>query len=283
MKSICLLGASGQLGKAILEEASFLNQLNFITPDSAQLNLLDKNSIQNYFSNRFFDVIINCAAYTAVDLAETESEKNNALNHLALAYLEEFVNAPIIHVSTDFVFDGSQSLPYKETDSTNPLQAYGKSKLLGEACIQNGVIIRTSWLYSVYGNNFVKTMLRLGKEREQIHVVANQLGSPTYANDLALVILNFANNYSFNGKKEIFHYSNEGIASWYDFAQSIMEYANLSCKVMPIPAANYPTPAQRPHYSVMDKTKIKESLSIEIPYWRESLHTCIEKLKNHED
>lgn len=282
MKIIGILGADGQLGSE-LQIALNANAENYdlICPSIDELNITNKKSLDVFFEKNKMDLLINCAAYTAVDKAETEQELNNNINNIAvknIAKLCEKHDVFLIHVSTDFVFDGSKSTPFTETDKTNPLQEYGKAKLEGEQWIKEGIVIRTSWLYSSFGNNFVKTMLKLAKIKESIKVVGNQIGTPTYASDLANFIFTMIEEETYKNNNGIYHYSNEGVASWYDFAQTIMEYSQSNCKVFPIPDTEYPTPAKRPHYSVMDKTKVKETFNIEIPYWRNSLKECIKLL-----
>jgi dTDP-4-dehydrorhamnose reductase len=235
--------------------------------------------------------VINCAAYTAVDQAEEDveiAEQVNSIGVLNLVNALKKVNGKLIHISTDYVFDGNSFLPYQELDELNPIGIYGETKRAGELVILNSsidaLVIRTSWLYSAYGNNFVKTMLKLGHERDELEVIFDQVGTPTYASDLAKTCLDIlldksSENISMNGK--IYHYSNEGVTSWYDFAKAIMELGSIDCKVRPIETKDYPTPAKRPHFSVLNKTKIKKDFNIEIPYWRDSLDKCVEKLKSN--
>ena len=225
------------------------------------------------------NVIVNCAAYTAVDKAEKEPNQADAINHLAvksLANIAKSQSIKLIHISTDYVFDGTAHKPYKESDSTNPQSVYGKTKLDGEQAMQainpvNSIIIRTSWVYSEFGNNFVKTMLRLGKERDELNVVCDQIGTPTNARDLAKAILETIPQLT-NDNVEIYHYSNAGVCSWYDFAQTIFEINNIKCQVKPIPSEAYPTPAKRPYYSVIDKGKIVKKFDLDINHWRTSLY-----------
>ena len=241
--------------------------------------------MKDFFEGKKFDVVINCAAYTAVDKAESEQELADALNHLAVKHLAEISKEKgirLIHISTDYVFDGKNCKPYTETDITNPQSVYGKTKLDGENALiainpPNAIIIRTSWVYSFYGNNFVKTMLRLGRERESLGVIFDQAGTPTYARDLADAILRMLSDECLvlNENVEIYHYSNEGVCSWYDFAKAIFEFSDIKCNVKPIETKDYPTPARRPHYSLLNKAKIKSAFGIEIPYWRDSLEECL--------
>ena len=231
------------------------------------------------------DGIINCAAYTAVDKAEDNKELCTTLNTVAPAYLAAAVEKRggwIVQVSTDYVFNGKAHKPYMETDTPSPDSVYGSTKLAGELGVQKfckrAMVIRTAWLYSTFGNNFVKTMIRLGKEREELGVVFDQIGTPTYAGDLAKAIMTAVEK---GIKPGVYHFSNEGVTSWYDFTKAIHRIAGITtCKVRPIHTSEYPTPANRPHFSVLDKTKIKETYDMEIPYWEESLHKCIERLKD---
>ena len=285
---ILVAGKNGQLGKSINKIVNTTNGDNlpsneFIFVGREELDLSNNNSIINYFDNHNkFDIIINCAAYTAVDKAEKEQELANQVNHLAIKQLAGIVKeqkAKLIHISTDYVFDGESNKPYKETDETNPINVYGKTKLAGEKALQeimptNAMIIRTSWVYSEYGNNFVKTMLRLGKERDELNIVSDQIGSPTYATDLAEVILKIINNTNYRNKKqstEIYHYSNEGEISWHDFAKEIFELVDIQCRVNPITTGEYPTPAQRPKNTVMQNDKIARIFGLKIANWKASL------------
>jgi len=294
---ILVTGKNGQLGQSINKIVNTGNGKNnyqqdneFIFVGREELDLSKKESIASYFDNNNFDVIINCGAYTAVDRAEEEQNLTNQVNHLAIKQLARIAKeqkAKLIHISTDYVFDGTGSKPYKETDKTNPINVYGKTKLAGEKALQeimptNAMIIRTSWVYSEYGNNFVKTMLRLGKERDEINVVSDQIGSPTYATDLAKAILKIIDNRDYQDKDratEIYHHSNKGEISWYDFAKEIFKLAKIDCKVSPITTEQYPTPAKRPRNTLMSKDKIIEEFSLEILDWKKSLETCITILK----
>jgi len=295
---ILVTGKNGQLGQSIYKIVNTGNGKNnyqqdneFIFVGREELDLSSERSINHYLdkSNKF-DVIINCAAYTAVDKAEEEQELVNQVNHLAVSQLAQIAKnqkAKLIHISTDYVFDGGSDKPYTETDKTNPINVYGKTKLAGEKALQeimltNAMIIRTSWLYSEYGNNFVKTMLRLGKERDEINVVSDQIGSPTYATDLAGAILEIIKNKEFkeiSQATQIYHYSNKGEISWYDFAKEIFKIAKVDCKVNPITTQQYPTPAKRPKNTLMNKAKIAKTFSVGISDWKESLDTCITTLK----
>ena len=296
---ILVTGKNGQLGGSIHKVVSAssaeintnqnLNEFVFVGRE--ELDLSSESNISHYFdrSNKF-DVIINCAAYTAVDKAEEEIELANQINHLAVKQLASIANKQqvrLIHISTDYVFDGESDKPYIETDETNPINVYGKTKLAGEKALQkimptSAIIIRSSWVYSEYGNNFVKTMLRLGKERDELNVVSDQIGSPTYATDLAGAILEIIKNKEFEGigqATQIHHYSNEGKVSWYEFTKEIFKIAKTNCKVNPITTQQYPTPAKRPKNTLMNKNKIIEKFGVKNTNWKEPLNTCITTLK----
>lgn len=284
MMNILVTGSKGQLGSEIQELASEY-AYNFFFTDRNNLDITDVNAIKTFAEKNAINAIVNCGAYTAVDKAETDEVNANAVNHLAVSNLAQIAkekNIILIHVSTDYVFDGKNFKPYTEDDTTNPNGVYGKTKLDGENALKeinppNAVIIRTSWVYSSYGANFVKTMLRLGKEKESLGVIYDQVGTPTYARDLAKAILEILPNIK-NEKVEIYNYSNEGVLSWYDFAKEIMRMAKLNCHINPIETKEYPTPAQRPHYSLLNKSKIKKEFSLNIPYWKDSLDECLIKL-----
>ena len=309
-KCILVTGKNGQLGQSLqkLVEDSSLSLgmtagmvFTFVGRD--ELDLTFSDSISAFFSNQRFDAIINCAAYTAVDKAESEPKLADQINHIAVAQLAEIAKQqaiPLIHISTDYVFNGQNFKPYVETDVTEPQNVYGLTKLKGEQAMQAsgcaGAIIRTSWVYSEFGSNFVKTMLRLGKERDSLNVIFDQVGSPTYATDLANAILKLlchlersegstsntqdssplAQN---DGGMEIYHFSNEGVCSWYDFAKAIFVCSAIDCEVSPIETKDYPTPAKRPHYSLMNKAKIKQIPGLVVPYWRDSLKNCLKELE----
>ncbi|MDB4192160.1 dTDP-4-dehydrorhamnose reductase [Flavobacteriaceae bacterium] len=285
MSNILVTGAKGQLGSELREISSKYLNYNFSFTDVEELDITDHHSVKTYVIENSIQIIINCAAYTAVDKAENELELNNAINHLAVANfaaISKEKSIQLIQISTDYVFDGNNNKPYLETDLTNPQSIYGKTKLAGENSVQainpeNSIIIRTSWVYSSYGNNFVKTMLKLGKEKKELGVIFDQVGTPTYAGDLAKTILEILPKIK-NNDVEIFHYTNEGVCSWYDFAQAIFEISKNSIKINPIETTQYPTPAKRPFYSVLNKTKIKSMFNIEIPYWKSSLIKCSLKL-----
>ena len=278
MNNILVTGGNGQLGSELRDIAPNYQDYNFLFTDVKDLNITNHNAVATFIESNNINVIINCAAYTAVDKAEQQKDVANAINHLAVANFAQIAkdnNIRLIHISTDYVFDGTNHKPYAETDTPNPQSVYGKTKLDGELAMQqmnpaNSIIIRTSWVYSKFGNNFVKTMLRLAETRDVISVVADQIGTPTNAADLAKAILNILPQIS-NETVEVFHYSNEGVCSWYDFAKAIFDINELDIKVTPIESAQYPTPAERPFYSLMNKSKIQREYNIEVPYWKYSL------------
>ncbi|WP_299212976.1 dTDP-4-dehydrorhamnose reductase [uncultured Aquimarina sp.] len=283
MKNILVTGGKGQLALCIKDVEKNLPDFNFIYADYDELDITKEEEVKFFLEKEKIEYCINCAAYTAVDNAESEGETAKEVNETGARFLAESCekyNAVFIQISTDFVFDGKQSFPYTETDKTTPLSVYGVTKLYGEnvtiSSVQKHFIIRTSWLYSEYGNNFLKTMLRLGEEREELSIVCDQIGTPTYAGDLAKIISKIIIEDS--SSYGTYHYSNEGVASWYDFAKAIFEESDIKIKVLPIKTEAYPTPAKRPSYSVMDKTKIKETFKIEIPYWRDSLRKALSKI-----
>ena len=284
MLNILITGSKGQLGSEITK-LSYNYKYNFFFTDKAELDITNQQSIQAYIEKNNINSIINCAAYTAVDKAEEEKNLADKINHQAVKYLAKISqekNIKLIHISTDYVFDGKNFRPYVETDRTHPNGIYGKTKLDGEQAIQkinpnNSMIIRTSWVYSSFGANFVKTMLRLGKERDSLGVIFDQVGSPTYAKDLAKTILNILPKIE-NKNVEIYNYSNEGVLSWYDFAKEIMRMAKIDCNINPIETKEYPTPATRPHYSLLNKNKIKKEFNIIIPFWKDSLDECLKTM-----
>ncbi|MFT4646480.1 MAG: dTDP-4-dehydrorhamnose reductase [Planctomycetota bacterium] len=285
---VLITGSNGQLGSEIKELATNYKKLDFVFKDLPDLDICDFEVLQAFIIDHKINAVINCAAYTAVDKAEEDAEIAEQVNYkgvLNIVNALQTVNGKLIHISTDYVFDGNHFLPYKESDPVSPIGVYGETKRAGELAVINGdidsIVIRTSWLYSSYGNNFVKTMLRLGNEKENLGVIFDQVGTPTYARDLAKTCLQIlcgdsSEDISKNGN--LYHYSNEGVISWYDFAISIMELGGENCKVKPIQTKDYPTLAKRPHYSVLNKTKIKKDFGLEIPYWRDSLKVCVEKL-----
>ena len=283
--NILLTGCNGQLGNEIQLLEKDYGQHRFFNTDVAELDITNQLAVADFVGRNGIDGIINCAAYTAVDKAEDNKELCTTLNTVAPAYLAAAVEKRggwIVQVSTDYVFNGKAHKPYMETDTPSPDSVYGSTKLAGELGVQKfckrAMVIRTAWLYSTFGNNFVKTMIRLGKERAELGVVFDQIGTPTYAGDLAKAIMTAVEK---GIKPGVYHFSNEGVTSWYDFTKAIHRIAGITtCKVRPIHTSEYPTPANRPHFSVLDKTKIKETYDMEIPYWEESLHKCIEKLKD---
>ena len=287
---VLITGSNGQLGSEIKELASDYENLECVFKDLPELDICDAEVLNTFIIDQHINAVINCAGYTAVDKAEEEAliaQKVNSEGVLNLANALKKVDGKLIHISTDYVFDGNHSQPYKESDPVSPIGVYGQTKRAGELAVLNGsidaIVIRTSWLYSVYGNNFVKTMLRLGNEKKSIQVVSDQKGTPTYAKDLAktcLDILSDASSTKISKKGSLYHYSNEGVTSWYDFATAIMEISNIDCKVIPIETKDYPTQARRPMYSVLDKSKIKSDFKVTIPHWRDSLTNCIKKI-NH--
>ncbi|MTI30697.1 dTDP-4-dehydrorhamnose reductase, partial [Xanthovirga aplysinae] len=280
MSNILVVGSNGQLGRefqAISKNNKFF-EFKFVDVD--QLDITSSEEVIQFFVDHTFDYCINCAAFTAVDKSEEEKEFSFKVNifgvrNLAKACARKSVK--FIHISTDFVFDGNQSKPYRESDKTNPINVYGLGKMRGEKeallnCTDT-LVVRTSWLYSSFGGNFVKTMLNLAQRKKEINVVADQIGTPTYAHDLAKALLKIISSEKFY--PGIYHYSNEGVASWYDFSKAIFEILGSNIKVKPINSIQYPTPAKRPHFSVLDKSKIKDRYRIEIPHWRESLNSCL--------
>lgn len=281
--NILITGCNGQLGNEMQLLEKVNPQHQYFNTDVAQLDITNPEAIEEFVSNNAIDIIVNCAAFTAVDKAESSQELCHLLNAKAPEYLAAAVakrGGYLVQVSTDYVFDGTNHTPYTEDEATCPNSVYGSTKLEGEklamAACANTMIIRTAWLYSTFGNNFVKTMIRLGKEKEELGVIFDQIGTPTYAADLANAIMAAIEHGIVPG---IYHFSNEGVISWYDFTKAIHRIAGItSCHVKPLHTAEYPTPAARPHYSVLDKTKIKQTYGIEIPYWEESLEKCVAKL-----
>lgn len=280
MSKTIIFGASGQLGQCLRVVSDTRGIKGIVFPEEAAANILRIDLLSDLFEKERPNYVINCAAYTAVDKAEDEVDLARRINKdgpANLASLCKSFNSILIHISTDFVFAGNSVSPLTETDPAEPVNVYGLTKLEGEKAIANILnnffILRTSWLYSEYGNNFVKTMLKLGQERSQLNVVADQVGTPTYAIDLASCILDIIESKS--AEYGLYHYSNEGVTSWYDFAKAIFNISKASVKVLPVTSREYLTKAQRPAFSVMDKSKIKAALNIEIPYWRDSLEACI--------
>lgn len=281
MTKILITGSKGQLGSEIMFISDKFPDFEFCFTDYEELDITDPQKVKTFIADFKPDYLINCAAYTAVDNAETDFAKANFLNADAVGFLAKYsseYNCRMIHISTDYVFDGIGPRPYKESDQTNPKSAYGKTKLNGEIqCAEqnkNNLIIRTSWLYSAYGANFVKTMLRLGQEKNEIGVICDQVGTPTNAADLANAILEIISGTE-NGEIDfipgVYHYSNEGVASWYDFTKAIFEITGINCFVKPIASEDFPSKVARPAYSILNKSKIRLNFGIRIPYWRESL------------
>lgn len=286
---ILVTGSNGQLGRELHGLSSNYPDWEFMFTDVDLLDITNEKAVDAFFQINNPSILINCAAYTAVDKAESDTHAAHQLNAVGpgiLAKASKKHKAGFIHISTDYVYDGQNHKPYEEFDPVNPAGVYGKTKLAGERLIRSGnpeaFIIRTSWLYSSHGNNFVKTMLKLAKERTFLNVVFDQTGTPTYARDLAQALLEIVSAYSTNpagAPPGIYHFSNEGVASWYDFAKTIFELTDVQCQVLPVLSKDYPTPAKRPHYSVLNKSKIKTTFNIVIPYWKDSLRLCIDNIQ----
>jgi dTDP-4-dehydrorhamnose reductase len=282
--NILVTGSNGQLGSEIKELSSNYEYKFFFT-SKEELDISDKNDIKNFCELNNINTIINCAAYTAVDKAEEDEKLADKINRKAVKKLSKLSlekDIKLIHISTDYVFDGRAYKPYIESYQTNPNSVYGQTKLDGEKEMirinpKNSIIIRTSWVYSSSGNNFVKTMLKLGHMKDSLGVIFDQVGTPTYARDLAKTILDILPKIE-NKKVEIYNYSNEGVLSWYDFAKEIMKMAKIDCTINPIETYQYPTPAKRPHFSLLNKSKIKNKFNVEIPYWKDSLDECLKTL-----
>lgn len=286
LPTILVTGGNGQLANEIRELSSGFPAFKFLFTSREELPIEDKEAVESFFQDQSIQYCINCAAYTAVDKAENEIEKAFLINAEAVGNLATICKnhgAKFIHISTDYVYDGTKGEPLKETDDVGPINIYGRSKLKGEElALENNpasIVIRTSWVYSSFGANFVKTMLRLFPVKEQLNVVSDQVGSPTYAADLAEVIIQFVQKMetgqSFSG---IYNYSNSGITNWYEFALSIKELSKSNCKILPVSSSAYITPAKRPLYSVMDTSKVKATLKIDIPFWKDSLKRCLAKI-----
>lgn len=282
--NILITGSKGQLGLELENLGHQFPDLNLFCTDKFSLNILNLEEAEQYVLKNNIDVVVNCAAYTDVNKAEDEFEMADEVNHLAvrnLGLIAKKHHIKLIHISTDYVFDGNSEIPYKESDATNPQNAYGVSKLNGEKALleinpKNSLIIRTSWLYSEFGNNFVKSMLKLSKEKESITVVSDQIGSPTYAKDLALAILQIIP--AINSKDlQIYHYANKGQCSWFEFASAIMKIAQQNCEILPIPSSAFKTKAKRPKYSLLNTDKIQHTFNLEIPNWEDALRECILK------
>ena len=283
MKTILITGANGQLGNEMRVLSTEYPQFEYIFTDVEELDLTDADALAEFFDAVKVDFIVNCAAYTAVDKAEEDEQTAYKINAQAVVNLAEMAkhhNIKMLHVSTDYVFDGTSHIPYTEDMPASPNTIYGKTKLAGERLLldllPDAAIIRTSWLYSSFGNNFVKTMLKLGRERDSLNVVFDQIGTPTYAADLASAIMQIIVSQKFIGG--IYHFSDEGAISWYDFTKAIHRLAGIQCAVRAVETSEYPTNTSRPHYSVLNKKKIKATYNIEIPYWEDSLRACLAKL-----
>jgi dTDP-4-dehydrorhamnose reductase len=282
---VLVIGSEGQLGSELKKISKDQDNISWFFSSFKTLDLLNLNSIDTYLNKSSPTIIINCAAYTNVDKAEKESDKADIINHKAPDFISKWTNKnkrKLIHISTDYVFDGLSNIPLSENSKTKPINEYGSSKLKGEiACLKNdpnSIVIRTSWLYSSFGNNFVKTIIDLMKKNDSINVVNDQIGSPTYANDLASLILNIIMNYK--TESGLFHYSNEGEISWYQFASSIKDLYNLNCEIIGVSSKEFKTLAKRPKYSLLNKSKIKTTFNLEIPDYKQSLKNCIEIIKN---
>lgn len=285
MHKLLITGCRGQLGSELQAIADDYESIDFLFTDYDELDITDRKAVRNYIEEHEVDCVVNCAAYTAVDKAESEPEKCELLNDIAPGYLAEAIasrGGSMIQISTDYVFDGKGHIPYREDMPTAPQSVYGRTKLAGEEKVvrncPGAMVIRTAWLYSSYGKNFVKTMLRLAKERDEIGVVADQIGTPTYAHDLARAICTIVEQGIVPG---IYHFTNEGVCSWYDFTKTIFRLEDISaddCRVRPLRTDEYPSTAARPHYSVLDKSKIKNTYGLDIRWWEDALKSCIKKL-----
>ena len=292
---ILVIGKNGQVGQTIQNLGNKTSDTNYSNYDFVfvgrdELDLSNVRNIQAYFQKNKFDVVINCAAYTKVDQAEVNENDASLINHIAVrevATIAKKYNMKLIHISTDFVFDGKKREPYIESDKTSPLNIYGKTKLAGELdAISimkfNAVVLRSSWIYSEYGNNFVDTIIKNATLKGQLNIISDQFGTPTYANDLAQTIIDILNKYKFNEREmpsEIYHYSNEGECTWFDFAKEIVDILQIDCNLSPITSDDYPQLAKRPKYSVLSKKKISEEFDLNINYWKDSLKSCLQNLK----
>ena len=284
MQTILITGSHGQLGNEMQQAANKFPDFNYLYTDVEDLDICDKNALDTFVKANKVNIIVNCAAYTAVDKAEDDVALCFKINSDAVRNIGEVASdngLKVVHISTDYVFDGTNHIPYTEDQQVCPSSVYGKSKLAGEQALtescDQAVILRTAWLYSSFGNNFVKTMMKLGTERDSINVIFDQIGTPTYAADLAKTILQILNHENFI--PGIYHFSDEGVCSWYDFTKSIHRIAGITCDVHPIETKDYPARTPRPHYSVLNKAKLKAVYGIVIPHWQESLVKCIELLK----
>jgi dTDP-4-dehydrorhamnose reductase len=284
MQTVLVTGSKGQLGNEVRVLAKTYPQFEFIFTDIEELDICNQTAVDEFFAKHKIDFLLNCAAYTAVDKAEEDIDLCYKINKEALGFLGEAATrqgTKVVHVSTDYVFDGKSHIPYTEDMPVSPASVYGKSKLAGEQLLEAicpvSVIVRTSWLYSSFGNNFVKTMLRLGRERDSLNVIFDQIGSPTYAADLADALLQIISAENF--VPGVYHFANEGVCSWYDFTISILKKSGIECQVKPIESKDYPAKTPRPYYSVMNKQKVKSMYNIQIPHWEDGLQRCIAKLE----
>lgn len=291
LQTILIIGCEGQLGRSFRSLEKNFPNYEFTFVSRVECDLSSQLSISEYFADKQFQVIINCAAYTQVDKAETEFELANQINHLAVKQIAEISNlndSKFIHFSTDYVFNGDSKKPYAEIDKVQPLNVYGRTKLLGDQALKqilsnNSIIVRTSWVYSEHGTNFVKTILKSAKEGKDLKVICDQIGTPTYARDLARAVMLIIQSKDFNEKRfhsEIFNFTNEGSCSWYDFAKKILELGDIKCNLSPISTENYISAAKRPKNSILDKTKITKFFGLNIPFWEDSLKECINELRN---
>ena len=278
MKNILITGASGQLAMEIHQELNQSVTNNYIFTTRNELDVTNIDKVNTFFKKHKIELVINCAAYTNVNGSEIDKETANAVNHLAVRNIANICTehkSACIHLSTDYVFSGDKNTPYTETEATSPLGAYGQTKLLGESALQHSdidfLILRTSWLYSAFGNNFVKNILRISKERKELKVVFDQVSTPTYAKDLARFIIFVIENKLYRGRQDVYHFSNEGVCSWYDFATEIVAQAGSACKVLPCRSSEFPSKVTRPPYSVLDKAKLKTDFAYEVRHWREAL------------
>ena len=285
METILVTGSNGQLGNEMRQISKSYSQFNYIYTDIEELDICNKTNLDDFVKLNKVDFIVNCAAYTAVDKAENDTELCYKINFEAVKNIAEIASKhqiKVVHISTDYVFDGTNYIPYTEKEQVCPYTVYGKSKLAGEQTLsencKDAIIIRTSWLYSSFGNNFVKTMIKLGKERDSLNVIFDQIGTPTYAADLADTIMKIIIHENFT--TGIYHFSNEGVCSWYDFTKSIHRISGINCNVKPIESKEYPTPTPRPHFSVLNKAKIKSTYGLNIPHWEESLEKCLKLLND---
>lgn len=284
--NVLVTGANGQLGNCLKNFKKDFPKIDFVFTDVDELDITNEKELEAFFNKQEYDYLVNCAAYTSVDKAEEDKENAKLLNVHAVKLLAGFskkFNFKIIHISTDYVFGGKHFRPYTEESIPEPESVYASTKYDAEKILaqisNNSIILRTSWLYSEFGNNFLKTIIKLASNRDELKIIADQIGTPTYAGDLASAIMTVITNYPKNKRTEVYHFSNQGIASWFDFAFEIVSQTKIDCKVLPIKTEEYPLPAKRPFYSVMDKSKFTDTFNVDIPYWKQSLKTCISNLK----